>query len=49
METYHPKTSGSENALKALRERVSDHLKSVARIALPFVVETYIMRCFVLV
>lgn len=44
MEKYHPKYLGFENALKSLRERITDRVESTAHIVLPFLVETHIKR-----
>lgn len=42
MEKYHPKYRGFENALKSLRERISDGVESTTHIVLTFTVETHI-------
>lgn len=42
MEKYHPKYIGFEHALKVFRSRSSDRVESLARIALPFAVQTHI-------
>lgn len=42
IESYHPKLTGFENALKAYREHCKDDVVSTARISLPFQVETHI-------
>lgn len=44
METYHPEFLGFEKALKSLRDRRSDPVETVARVPMPFVLETHIVR-----
>lgn len=39
---HHPQFPAFENALRGLRERVSDTIESTARFSLPFPVETHI-------
>ena len=41
-ERYHPKCVGFEASLKELRARASEDIESVARISLPFAVQTRI-------
>lgn len=38
---YHPEMLGIETPLKTFRERVGENVKSTARIALPFTVESH--------
>lgn len=42
VEKSHPKYVRFENALKSLRDHITDRVKSTARIALPFIVETHV-------
>ena len=44
IERYHPKFIGFENALKIHRKKSSDSVESLARIALPFPVQTHIEK-----
>lgn len=44
MEVYHPKVLGFDNSLKGLRESKSDTVESVAHIALPFEVDTHVVK-----
>lgn len=41
-ESYHPKVVGFQQALKQLRSRMSQIVESVAKISLPFPVQTHI-------
>ena len=40
--TFHPMYLAFENALRSMRERITDGIDSVARFSLPFTAETHI-------